>query len=430
MASAIAAGRPFQELDDEDSNRLHAAGSRFGYRDGMVTSSLAFRVGKMMRFGKAARSPLWRRTWAVLEERFFNGASFFRRDGEVRPVEVRLNPDKPFADGDTAKIVSFKQGDGWVDSKVSVRMDGIDTPESNPSEKLRRGVAYISRYLGEEHAVDPADMDALGRLVQARIVYLGKISGIVTAGFGAHFADIGVRLGPAYTRVAKKVPALCDSLDIWDRYGRIVGRIMAGGENQGEDLLAGFIEAVLPGVMAGAEGEYLAAYREKTRPYAALLRRWKADKPELHGILSAKTAPIPTRIFSKNKCKRLARLWAEFCAENPRAINDIQTMMALIGVTPPYPKYRGHLTAMDLSAELYALGRAPQVQERYGMTFDPMYIFVRPVADPNDPDRSPVYSRYPDMSGVADISEMNPPDCTAESCRAKKGKEIRLRPLS
>ena len=125
-------------------------------------------------------------------------------------------------------------------------------------------------------------------------------------------------------------------------------------------------------------------------------------------------------MFSEDKCRRLAGLWTEFCAENPRAINDLQTMMALIGVAPPYPKYRGHLTAMDLSAELYALGRVHGSPERFGMTFDPMYIFVRPAADPVDPDRSPVYSRYPDMSGVADISELNPPDCTTRSCRAKR----------
>jgi hypothetical protein len=374
-----------------------------------------------MRFGKAARSSLWKKTWAVLDERFFNGASFFRRDGEVRPVQVALNPAKPFADGDTAKIARFRQGDGWVDYKVNVRMDGIDTPESNPSEKLRRQVEYISRYLGEEHAIDPADMEALGRLVNARIVYLGKISGVVTAGFGAHFADIGTRLGPAYTRVAKGVPALCDTLDIWDMYGRIVGRIMAGAENEGEDLLAGFMEAVLPGVMRGAGMEQLAAYRQKLEPYAAILKRWKAEKPELHRILGAESAPVPTDIFSAEKCRKLAGLWTGFCAENPRAINDLQTMMALIGVAPPYPKYRGHLTAMDLSAELYALGRMPEAPERFGMTSDPMYIFVRPAVDPADPDRSPVYARYPDMSGVADISELDPPDCTAGSCRAKKG---------
>lgn len=421
MASRIVAGRPFQELDEDESNEVHARlGAYSGYKDGLVTSSLAYRVGRMMRFGKAARSPLWKKTWAVLDERFFNDASFFRRDGEVRPVQVALNPGKPFADGDTAKIARFKQGDGWVDFKVNVRMDGIDTPESNSSEKLRRHVGYISRYLAEEHGIEQADMEAMNSLVKARIVYLGKISGAVTAGFGAHFADIGIRLGPAYTRVAKDVPALCDSLDIWDRYGRIVGRIMAGGENTGEDLLSGFIESVLPGVMKGAEAEYLAAYRQKLKPHVALLERWKAEKPAPYRILGAKSAPVPTDMFSEDKCRRLAGLWTEFCSENPRAINDMQTMMALIGVAPPYPKYRGHLTAMDLSAELYALGRAPQAPERFGMTFDPMYIFVRPVADPVDPDHSPVYSRYPDMSGVADISEMNPPDCTASSCRAKR----------
>jgi hypothetical protein len=387
---------------------------RFRYRYGIVTPMVAFRVARMMHFGNSARSELWQQTYRTVVDNFFGGASFYRRDGRVRPVEVRLNAEKPFADGDTARIAEFRQGDNWIPWRVNVRMDGIDTPESNPSGKLDRQVQYVSRYLGEEHRVPKKDMAALSDLVRARIVYLGKIAGAVSAGFGESFADIGIRLGPAYTLRATEAD-LCDTLDPWDKYGRIIGRILAGRDNEGEDLLAGFIEATLPGVMSKAEAEYLAAYRKKLAPHRELLATWKAKKHALYHILSLETAPRPRKIFDADECKRIAELWRTFCTENSLAANDLQTMLSFIGLAPPYPKYRGDMTKIDLMAEAYAFGTAAGLTRGHGLTSDTMFVYVRPNAHEEDPYHSPVYLKYgKEMSDVKDLTELDPPDCSEQ----------------
>lgn len=384
---------------------------RFKYRNGIVTPFVAFRLQRMFHFGRADMTPLESQTYKTVNRRFFNGAGFFRNDGEVKPVEVRLRETNPFADGDTAKVISFKSGERWVKYKdgISVRMDGIDTPESNPSSKLSGHVRWISKYLQDEHDVAEGDMKALSALVGARLVYLGKLAGVVTNAFGGYFSDIGIRLAPAYMLRATH-PDLCDTLDLWDKYGRIIGRILAGGENQGEDLLAGFLETVLPGAMRQAGEEQLGAYQAKIGRYAKLLAGWKHGKPELYRAVGLESAPVPTQVFGEDEGSRLAKMWTDFCARHPEAANDLQTMLAFIGVAPPYPKYRGHLTALDLSAELFALGGVPDVSAGHGLTFDPIFRFVRPIVSDNYP--SPVFLRYgTKMTDIEDLSELDPPDC-------------------
>jgi len=92
--------------------------------------------------------------------------------------------------------------------------------------------------------------------------------------------------------------------------------------------------------------------------------------------------------------------------------------MALIGIAPPYPKYRGHMTAIDLAAEDIALGRFRSMSRGHGLTRDMVYRFVRPNADPDDPFRSLVYaSRF--GPGMADLKademwKLDPPNCQDE----------------
>ncbi len=392
-------------------------GGRFKYRNGVVNPVLAFRVMRMFHFGRKLDSPLDRQTYRAVNENFFGGASFYRCDGEVRPVLIQLRKKNPFADGDTAKVMRFKDGDRWISYRngVSVRLDGIDTPESNPSGKLDGQVKWISQYLVDEYDVPPSDLGALRSLVKARIVYLGKISGAVANAFGNHFADIGIRLAPAYTLKAKH-PDYCDTLDPWDKYGRIIGRILAGGENQGEDLLAGFLETVLPGAMRSADDECYTNYASLLTRHRKVLERWRTQKPELYRIFGLEDTPIPSKVFSEVKCKELARVWTDFCAAHPRAKNDLQTFMAFIGVTPPYPKYRGHFTALDLAAELYSLGGVPEVSTGHGLTSDTMFRYIRPIV--HDAYPSPVFQRYgtriTNIDG--DLANLNPPDCREGGC--------------
>ncbi|MBT3182589.1 MAG: hypothetical protein HN337_08815 [Deltaproteobacteria bacterium] len=373
----------------------------------------------MMQFGRKLDTPLERETYEAVNQRFFQGASFYRTDGEVRPVAVKLRDSNPFADGDTAKVIKFWNGERWVGrgKGISVRMDGIDTPESNVSGngKLRGQVKWIMRYLDDEHSISSGDRGALRDLVQSRIVYLGKLSGAVTNAFGEHFADIGIRLAPAYTLRAKH-PNECDTLDPWDKYGRLIGRILAGGENQGEDLLAGFLETQLPSAMRAAETEYRSSYEGILRKHRRVLGRWKSEKPELYSIFGLEDTPKPSEIYSETNCGRMAGMWADFCAANPQAKNDLQTFMAFIGAAPPYPKYKGHLTELDMSAELYSLGGVPEVSSGHGLTSDPMFRYVRPIIHDNYP--SPVFARYgTQITNIGgDLANLNPPDCRDGSC--------------
>jgi len=129
--------------------------------------------------------------------------------------------------------------------------------------------------------------------------------------------------------------------------------------------------------------------------------------------LSPETLPDPTKIFSKENCEIMAKKWVVFCKLYPEAKNDFQTMMAFIGVAPPYPKYRMHLTDLDLRAEAVAMGAiefpGQGALKIHGLNSDTIYQYMRPNADPKDPYASPVFKMFLDkMSGGKDL---NPPDC-------------------
>lgn len=396
---------------------------------------VAFKVAQRMRFGNKAESREWREIWGTLQDRFFPGVQFFGEHGRVNPVEVRLRKKKPFPDGDTARVEAFRRGNDWVGTddatsgllldgdwlefSSSVRMDGVDTPESwERSGKFARHRDGVTAYLQKAFAVSDEHLEDLRQLVAARIVYLGKVAGAVTYGFGDHFADVGIRLAPAYTLTNKE--GLNDTLDIWDKYGRLIGRIMSGGDNQGEDLLAGFIETVLPQYMKMAKDVHVKAYHERIAPYRETLEHWMGDSRmavlyEALGPISSKK--YPTKIFSKPTCGKLARIWKDFVARHPEAANDVQTMSALIGTAPPYPKYPGHLLPMDLSAELYALGGVRSVSRGHGLTGDLVFQLLRPSAYANDPYRSLAYGE-PDigttMADLEKIEDMDPAGVHAE----------------
>lgn len=384
-------------------------------QSGSIHPVLANQVAKMMQYGAKCVSTLWKTTWAALNKSSFGGVNFHRGVYEIKPVEVRLDPKKPFVDGDTAKIAQFKSGDGWVDFKVNVRMDGIDTPESNQSTKLTRHIECVTDYLRTTYGVETEDVPALQKLVEARIVYMGKIAGAMTLGFGGHFASTGIRLAPGYTLRADTA-AMCDTLDLWDKYGRILGRIMAGGENQGEDLLAGFIETVMPQVMAQAKIDFYNGLNDDLNAEGELLERWRQENPGLHKVIGMSSVIDPTQAYSQAKCSELVTAWKEFVKEHPEAANDLQTLITFVGLGPVYPKYIGHRTELDLSAELIGLDAG------YGNTRDPFYIFVRP--NVKDKYASPVYKKYfAAMSDVQSIEELHPKSCHdkfgAAACRVR-----------
>ncbi len=383
--------------------------AKFKYRNGQVTSLLAFRVGREMLFGRKADTDLARKTWESINRNFFGGMPFYMEEGRVAPVGVRLSADKPFADGDTARVEAFLKDGEWVDTRVNIRMDGIDTAESNPSEKLNRQKRAIAMYLSDTYGLSSADRKSLEALIGLRIVYSGKIANVVATAFGHHFAETGISLAPAYTILGAD-KGVAGSLDYSDKYGRLIARVMAGGENQGEDLLAGFIEAALPRAMKDLGSMYLAEYKMSAQSYKKILAQWRRSNPELYDILAPETALEPSKIFSAKKCAELAARWTQFCEQEPMARNDLQTMEAFLGVAPPYPKYSGDMTPMDLRAEWISLGSGLGLDLGHGLNQDDLFRFVRPSGDPaTDPYYSPVFYKYgKTMSDIKNIWQLDP----------------------
>ena len=376
-----------------------------------INTTRAFRFARQTRFGTDFETELHRETWGTIRDRFFRGIPFYRRDGELRPRLIRLKKGKEFADGDTARVISFWSGSQWITFRRhwSVRMDGIDTPESNPSSKMTEIVDTLYKHLRLEYGISNGIAREVKEIIKFRVKYLGKIAGLATNAFAEHFADIGISLAPAYSRAASHF-SMCDTLDLADKYGRLIGRIMAGKPNEGEALIAGFMEAALPAYMAEAGKTLHREYELKVAAYTGRLESWKtssdARKRELYNILSFESAPKPYEIFSKRETTRMARMWRNFVKRSPGARNDLQTMLAFIGVAYTYQKYRGHKTGLDLMAEAYALGRAPRVKRTHGLADDIIYRFMRPSMDSNDPDHSPMWARY-----YKKDKSLHPPDC-------------------
>lgn len=376
-----------------------------------INTPRAFRFAQQTRFGTHFETDLHRRTWDTIRDKFFRSIPFYRRDCEIEPRLIRLREGKEFADGDTARVISFWSGSQWITFRRhwSVRMDGIDTPESNPSSKMTEIVGTLYNYLRSEYGISNGIAREVKEIIKLRVTYLGKIAGLATTAFAEHFADIGISLAPAYSRTASRF-SMCDTLDLADKYGRLIGRIMAGRPNEGEALIAGFMEAALPAYMAEAGKTLHREYELKVAAHTGRLESWRRSsdvrKRELYDILSFESAPKPYEIFSKKETTRMARMWRNFVKRSPGAKNDLQTMLAFIGVAYTYQKYRGHKTGLDLKAEAYALGRAPRVKGTHGLADDIIYRLMRPSMDLNDPDHSPMWARY-----YKKDRPLHPPDC-------------------
>jgi hypothetical protein len=172
------------------------------------------------------------------------------------------------------------------------------------------------------------------------------------------------------------------------------------------------MQYALPQAMTDAGASYHAAYMEEAGRMSTTLESWKKNKKlfPLYGILGPHTAPVPAEIFSSSKSARLALTWSRFVAHHPEATNDLQTASAFMGISPPYPKYAGHMTELDLMAEQVAFGAVPG-EPSSGLVDDPIFQLSRPAASRGDPRRSEAYSdpaigQY--MSGVENLGRLDP----------------------
>jgi len=363
----------------------------------------AFLFLKSIRFGKSASGETEQRVIQLLRQSFFSNAPLHESQFKGDRIEVRLTS---CGDGDTCKISHFRDGSDVIPFSIALRLSGIDTPESNPSGKLDNIVKYTSLYLNRTYRM----RDDLRPIVRERVQYTGKIAGLIAEAFRQNSKRISI--APTFVRSTED-PAMCGSLDLLGKYGRLIGRLMSGGPNQKEDLLVGFIKDVLPDIMAKQGKELHEEFKSRGKQYEGRIDKWKHSKPELWKTLSPETLPDPSKIYSKENCEILAKKWVIFCKLYPEAKNDFQTMITFIGAGFPYPKYRMNLTDIDLKAEAVAMGAikfpGQHLLMSHGMNSDIIYQYMRPNADPKDPFASPVFRMFlHQMSGGRDL---NPPDC-------------------
>lgn len=387
----------------------------------VINTERAYRFARKVRFGADIYSDHYRQAWELVQEKFFPDMPFRHEDGVLQPIQVQLR-DKGFADGDTARVASFKSSERWVGYRATIRMDGIDTPESNPSSKLKKLVQYSWQYYQNKFQIPKRDREAAQEIIKARIMYLGKIAGAVTNAFHSWVTkERGfVSLGPAYGRAAT-TPEMCNTLDLSDRYLRFIGRIKAGMPNQGSDLLAGFVRAALPSYIAQVRSELFMNYADKLGQHEKLLANWRLFKPELYELFAVEETPNAGEVFSSSECRRLSQLWTILCNEHKEAENDLQTLLAFLGVAPPYLKYRGHMSCVDVLAERYSLGLVPGMSKTHGLVSDnphDVYMIGRPRID------APASLMFSDerwQAQLSDNKDLNPPDCTIKGANLLYG---------
>jgi hypothetical protein len=380
-----------------------------------LTSIDAFSIiRRQLEFGHEAYSAKGQDAFRVLSERFFPGFGDFKRATHpVNPVLVQ-SPDNQLdasivgkADGDTIKLYVPALG-----GNMSVRLDGVDTPESVWSSKLKKMYVHIPKYLQAIHGLPDAYIKPLEDVVKARIQYLGEMASVVAGAF-INWSEF-VRLGPAYAHVASAAH-MCDTFDYADKYGRLIGRFFAGNIGEMEDqFLKGFISTELPHVMASSKGdELLRNYEQRLAPHKAFLQQLEESHPAVYDMVSYKSLPRPREVFSKPEGRRFAKYWEMFINDDRYGgKNDFQTLLAFLGFAYPYPKYRGLYTDLDISAEQFALGQILGVHKQAGLTIDPIYMFMRPSVQGEF--ASPVFQMFPDeMTGGKDLHP--------ESCCTKFG---------
>jgi len=389
---------------------------RHDWYKGDVHPALAFRVAQKLGFG-ALKGENNHEIWDIIHKRFFDNVDF-SGDHPLKPIKVILRDPKPFADGDTAKVSRFIQAKGEdiiLQKAIGVRNDGIDTPESNPSSKLTRVVNGIAGYLSDKFHVYGYGKDVISELVKARTIYLGKLAGAFSLGFAAAFPD-SIFLAPAYALAAVGKPLLCNKLDMWDKYGRLIARVMASDDLDEPDKLGEFIKKDLPTIMEDARADYYKPYMEQIKKHETLLDKWRSNARTagLANMLGAKNVTDPVEAFSASAVQYMSGKWANFVGEHSGAANDMQSMLVFLGLAYTYTKYRGAKTDIDAAAEEIA------IKEGFGPASDPFYHLMRPTLK----DDKSVFAdeKYgPMISGLKldEMSRLDPPDCRGKDCAVK-----------
>lgn len=408
----------------------------------------------------------------AVRRNFFANSPFDGKHSTVKPLEIPAG-EVNYSDGDTFsahinKVVNnFIEGTEKVlNIKISFRLPG-DTAESflgmpRKAKKEEEGWAANPKLESFEDAIwlygvihygltkeeekiraeqeIKADPDYykgyLPRLlIRNRIVFTGKIGGVVAKGVKAFCEerDLPITVTPNFDRTSLD-PAQCNVMILSDSYGRGLVASQAGRYvDSDKDVLYEFIRDELPKIMGSKTdeenklyGEGMASYNyyhhEESPPKrkwktklgwntvegAAMLEKWKNDpkKEAFWRMLSPETLPNPSIIFSKENCARLAEAWKAFTDKHPGYKNDIHTMMIFIGVEYAYPKYRSQHTPAHMEAEAEAMGplhMSRVSEESRGLWGEVIFQLMQP-----NPTYSALFREFPELARGQDLL---PPDC-------------------
>lgn len=306
------------------------------------------------------------------------------------------------------------------------------------------------------------------KMVQEREVFAGDIAGVAMKDIDRWLREEkhSHLYGEVTYNRASGEAFECDSMNLVDKYGRFVARIVVA-ENMGQDLIGDFIEnelwkAMGPGKMVKkldkktgklkdvaqpGGADYHVYFTQDTEPKKGkttslvrqirgykwvtpmalqykgkkLLEGWGDKTHPMHEawqMLSPETLPNPQEIFSKERCKLMAETWRNFIKDHPDYKDDVQLMLVLLGLGYAYPKYRNEHLPVYAEAEQIAIkngfgfwqGRTVGDEMLAG---EPIFLLMRP--DPNDP-KTLAYRFKDDTTFTGADSEgepkrLDPPDC-------------------
>jgi hypothetical protein len=371
---------------------------------------------------------------SYLRRVFFANSPFDGKHSTIAPFVTPANTLQ-FKDGDTYAVTAG----GRV---YTFRLGGIDAPESFLSEKLTKLVDYIYLYWIERLGFRGDEALTKG-MIRNRIRYTGYLAGLVVKGLDEYLESKGevFYTVPSFDRTDKR-PELVNTLVLADDYKRLIGVLRVGNPTNKQPLLAEFIEDVLPMIMATKGMELYEYYRHGKRPegYPSWLPRQAlldaevrtlikmgdvktaselpkegnleevvalteegrqllfslskaTEYKEVYDAISPDTLPNPKVMFSKGRCKELAKRWRQFSRENPSHANDIQAMLVFLGLAWAYPKYANQETPTLLALEKVAMGKSAGSaggQETNGLWGrDIIFGYGQP-----NPNYSPLYRAY------------------------------------
>lgn len=374
---------------------------------------------------KDQENPYPARILSVIRGHFFGGSAFDEKHSTMTPMVIPSDKIVP-VDGDTIK---FAIGSGFE----SLRFSGGDTPESKKNAKLEKVGEYSWKMWNEAFRIGGEREGALIKdMIDSRSRYGGLIAAAVTAGFvsWARAKGYPISIDVAFDRVDQS-PEKCNVVTSKDKYDRTIGVPKIGTPREERNLMAEFIATALPKIVetsgAGLYNYYsrgeipadIPSWWKTLEPLAALSKpgqsflEYAKGKPKMEEVwraLSPSTLPDPSKMFSKKECEEMAREWMEMTKEGPASAyrNDLQAMLAFIGVMWAYPKYYGNNTFAYLKFEEVAIGKSPihgeENKKTHGLNGDVIFDYGRP-----NPNHSKLYNKYGGQ--LSEYRELLPKDC-------------------